>query len=74
MRYQIHFLGHPNIRSNHKKTIEITKDSHLTPQGDCIIGVSATSGCADLPSELKEKLKNSDTTVTLSINVDKHKL
>lgn len=72
MRYQIQFSGHENIRSNHTKTIEITKESNLTPQGDCIVGVNATSSCADLPSELKEKLKNFDTTVTLSIHVGKY--
>ncbi|MBT3574322.1 MAG: DUF371 domain-containing protein, partial [Nitrosopumilus sp.] len=27
MRYEIEFFGHENIRSNHKKTIEITKES-----------------------------------------------
>ena len=59
MKYEIEFFGHENIRSNHKKTIEITKESHLTPRGDCIVGVNANSSCADLPEELKNKLKNS---------------
>ena len=72
MRFEIQFSGHENIRSNHKKTIEITKESHLTPRGDCIVGVNATSSCADLPPELKEKLKNSDAKVTLSIQVEDH--
>ena len=70
MRYEIEFFGHENIRSNHKKTIEITKESHLTPRGDCIIGVSANSSCADLPDALKNKLKNSETNVRFSIQVD----
>ena len=70
MRYEIEFFGHKNIRSNHKKTIEITKESHLTPQGDCIIGVSANSSCADLPEALKNKLKNPDTNVRFIIKVD----
>ena len=72
MRFEIQFSGHKNIRSNHKKTIEITKESHLTPRGDCIVGVNATSSCADLPPELKEKLKNYDTKVTLLIRVEDH--
>ena len=72
MKFEIQFSGHENIRSNHQKTIEITKESRLTPQGDCIIGVNATSSCADLPEELKEKLKNSDSKVIFSINVDDH--
>ena len=69
MRYEIEFYGHENIRSNHNKTIEITKESHLTPRGDCIVGVGATSSCADLPQPLKDKLRNPDSKVTFSITV-----
>ncbi|WP_299292350.1 DUF371 domain-containing protein [Nitrosopumilus sp.] len=70
MEFQIEFSGHENIRSNHQKTIEITKESHLTPQGDCIVGVNATSSCADLPEELKQKLKNPNSKIIFSIGVD----
>ena len=69
MRFKIEFSGHENIRSNHNKTIEITKESHLTLRGDCIVGVSATSSCADLPDTLKDKLRNPDSKVTFSITV-----
>ncbi|MGV7226302.1 MAG: DUF371 domain-containing protein [Nitrosopumilus sp.] len=69
MKFEIEFSGHENIRSNHQKTIEITKQSHLTPQGDCIVGINAKSSCADLPEGLKTKLKNPDSKVTFSIIV-----
>jgi len=72
MKFEIDFLGHENIRSNHQKTIEITKESHLTSQGDCIVGVNATSCCADLPQELKDKLKIPGAKITFSIRVGKH--
>jgi hypothetical protein len=72
MKFEIEFFGHENIRSNHQKTIEITKESNLTTQGDCIVGVNATSSCADLPQELKDKLRISDSKVTFSINVGEH--
>ena len=72
MKFEIGFSGHENIRSNHQKTIEITKESYLTPQGDCIVGVNATSSCADLPQELKDKLKSSDAKITFSIRVGEH--
>jgi len=72
MKFEIEFSGHENIRSNHQKTIEITKESNLTPQGDCIVGVNATSSCADLPQELKDKLRISDSKVTFSSNVGEH--
>jgi hypothetical protein len=69
VRFEIEFSGHENIRSNHQKTIEITKESHLTPQGDCIIGVNANHACSDLPQDLKDKLKDSDSKITFSIDV-----
>lgn len=69
MRVDIEFSGHENIRSNHQKTIEITKEPHLTPQGDCIVGVGATFSCNDLPAEFKAKLRDSDTKVTFLITV-----
>ena len=72
MKFEIQFSGHKNIRSNHQKTIEITKESRLTPQGDCIVGVNATSSCNDLPQELKDKLRNSDAKVFFSIRVGDH--
>lgn len=72
MRFEIQFSGHENIRSNHQKTIEITKESHLTPSGDCIIGVNATTSCAELPLSLKKKLQNPDSKVILSIKVGSH--
>ena len=69
MKFEIEFTGHENIRSNHQRTLEITKESHLTPRGDCIIGVNAKSSCADLPEELKNKLKNPDSKINFSIKV-----
>ena len=50
MRYVFHCSGHENIRAKHTKTIEFTKDTELTPKGDCIIGVGADF---DLPSVKK---------------------
>ncbi|MCX8196302.1 MAG: DUF371 domain-containing protein [Acidilobaceae archaeon] len=48
--------GHPNVRATHRSTLEITKEEHLTPKGDCIVGVSAELSPADLPRELKEAM------------------
>ncbi len=72
MIFEIQFSGHENIRSNHQKTIEITKESHLTPNGDCIIGVNASASCADLPDSIKKKLQNPNSKVNFSIKVGSH--
>ena len=72
MRFEIEFSGHKNIRSNHQKTIEITKESHLSVRGDCIVGVNAALSCAELPAEIKERLCSFDAKVTIVIAVEDH--
>ncbi len=69
MRFEIPFFGHENIRSLHPKTIEITTESHLTTNGDCIVGVNADSGCNDLSEKMKILLQNSKSTVSCTIVV-----
>ena len=41
MQFRFRCYGHENILSTHRNTIEFTKDSELTRNGDCIIGVRA---------------------------------
>jgi len=55
MKIEIPFSGHKNILSLHKKTIEITKESQLTINGDCIIGTNSSLACIDLPEKFKKK-------------------
>ena len=64
---EVMFYGHPNIRSLHAKTIEITKDEHLTPRGDCIIGVKANKACADLDESFKHRLKSNLSVIKIEI-------
>lgn len=66
---EVTFYGHPNIRSLHAKTLEITKDERLTPKGDCIIGVEANKACADLDESFKHRLKSNSSIVKIEIMV-----
>jgi len=59
----VSFRGHPNIRATHKTTFEITKETHLTSRGDCIIGVSADKGLADLNQELKQIIRSENSVI-----------
>lgn len=70
MRFEIPFYGHKNVRAFHPRTIEITTESDLTLQGDCIIGVGASYGCKEIPEKMKEKLKRSDSQITITIQVN----
>ncbi len=53
MRFKIRAYGHPNVRATHRTTFEITKEPHLTPRGDCIVGVNAEIGISEIPQEIK---------------------
>lgn len=67
---EIKFRGHSNVLSLHPRTVEITREDHLSLRGDCIIGVSASKGCADLDEAVKKGLRNSGSVVTVEIIVD----
>ena len=67
---EIQFCGHKNIRSLHARTIEITKDSRLTLNGDCIIGVCATKSCSDLTSGMKNKIRSNQSLIEIDLIVE----
>jgi len=66
---EVQFYGHPNVQSLHGKTVEITRDEHLSLRGDCIIGVRASKGCASLDEKIQRRLKQSDSVVKMEIMV-----
>jgi uncharacterized protein len=66
---EVTFYGHPNVRSLHSKSIEITKDGYLTPKGDCIIGIKANKGCTDLEESIRRGLKSSSAIVKIEVIV-----
>ena len=57
--------GHTKIRGTHRTTFEFTKEAHLTERGDCIIGVRASKGAADLSYEFRQILQNSNSRITM---------
>ncbi|MCI0482136.1 MAG: DUF371 domain-containing protein [Candidatus Dadabacteria bacterium] len=61
--------GHVNIRATHEKTIEVTRETHLTTQGDCIAAVAAEKGLRDLPKEMRKAVKRLDSVISLSLRL-----
>jgi uncharacterized protein len=64
---EIPFVGHAMVRATHARTIEITTEGHLTPRGDCIIGVKASKGVAQLSKSMKKALRSDDARVRFTL-------
>lgn len=62
--------GHVNIKSTNKTTFEVTKETHLTPRGDCIIAVGATKGAVNLSQKFKTIACRQDARITIKIDAD----
>ena len=74
MQYKFNAYGHPNVIATHKTTLEFTKDSELTLNGDCIVGVKADFKLDDLKEFIKKTKNNKKITITISINKIKEKI
>jgi hypothetical protein len=62
--------GHPNILALHPTTLMFTKDKNLTKNGDCIVAVGADKAAADFSEEFKTKLQDSNTKLTILMEID----
>jgi hypothetical protein len=60
-------FGHPNIQAIHPTTIMLTKDTHVSKTGDCIVAMTADKSVADLTDEFKEALKKTNAKLTITI-------
>jgi hypothetical protein len=65
--------GHENIRSTNRTTFEITKETHLTKRGDCIIAVDSIKGAAELSQQFKDIACNEGTQITIELEADGEK-
>lgn len=68
-RDEVEFYGHPMVRSLHRNTIEVTKEPHLTINGDCIIGVRADKGLSELSSSVRDSIREEGALVLITIEV-----
>lgn len=69
LKDRIAFHGHPLVQALHPTTIEITTEGHLTERGDCIIGVGAEKGCAQLDEVVKASIRRASSHVLIRLVV-----
>jgi hypothetical protein len=59
----IYCKGHPLVLGNHTTTFEVTREDHLTKNGNCIIGIAADKGCESLSAEFRRVLCHDDAVL-----------
>lgn len=62
--------GHPLVLGNHPTTFEVTREAHLTENGNCIIGIGADRGCAGLSPEFRSVLAHDDAILITRLECD----
>ena len=62
--------GHENLISTHASTLEITKETHLTKEGDCVIAVGADKAIDDLTPQFKNALRSETSRLVVLIEAD----
>jgi len=70
LRETITAHGHENVTATHRTTFEITKETHLSRDGDCIIAVGANKALDDLSLEFKENLRKDGAKITVLIEAN----
>ena len=53
---------------HHPTTFEVTREVHLTKNGNCIIGVSSDKGCNSLSAEFKGVLAHDDAVLITTLS------
>lgn len=66
----INARGHENLISTHATTLEITKETHLTKEGDCVIAVGADKAMNDLTPQFKNALRRDTSRLVILIEAD----
>ena len=62
--------GHENITSANRTTFEVTRETHLTKRGDCIIAVASDKGASDLSAQFKKTAQNENARIRITVEVD----
>ncbi|NWF96105.1 MAG: DUF371 domain-containing protein [Candidatus Thorarchaeota archaeon] len=64
--------GHENVIGNHQTTLEITKETHLSRKGTCIIAVGADLALSEMSSEIRGLAISPATRIVLRMSAGGH--
>jgi uncharacterized protein len=67
VRELIRCRGHALVSARHPTTFELTAEPDLTAAGDCIIGVGADKGAADLSEEFRSALRREEAVLVTTL-------
>jgi uncharacterized protein len=70
MNFKFYARGHRAVLSTHPTTLELTKETGLSKNGDCIIAVGSSAGLRDLPEPMKNALLNEACKACLTLKLD----
>jgi len=59
----VYCRGHPLVLGSHPTTFEVTREDHLTKNGNCIIGIASDKGCRELSSAFKHVIAHDDAVL-----------
>jgi hypothetical protein len=62
--------GHPFVLGSHPTTFEVTREDHLTKNGNCIIGIAADKGCDGLSADFKHVLCHDDAVLVTRLSCE----
>ena len=69
-RVRFRAYGHENVIGEHKTTVELTSEDHITKRGACIVGVSADISLNQLDTKIKRLASSSNTVIVLRMCIN----
>jgi uncharacterized protein len=73
MNFSFYAQGHPSVLSTHPTTLELTKEAHLSKNGDCVVAVGSSAGLRDLPELMKNALSSETCRARLTMKLDSYR-
>ena len=70
MKYTFTAKGHYNVTSKHRTTFEVTQDMDIGLRADCIVGVASNASLNDMPSNMKETIRNENVKIKIILKTE----